>query len=335
MLLDDRSGRRIKLHGLRVLQETIATGSMAKAARTLGMTQPAVSYAINEMEQTLGVSLFDRGPQGVLPTAFGEALAQRSVAIFNELRQGLHDIAFLADPAAGEIRIGATPPMSAVAGAAIDRLIRRHPRMSFHLVVEPTESLMRELHRRGIELVVSRMAEPIAPRGTAAEILFYDRLAVIAGKTNPWARKRRLKLASHGWTVGATATCRVPRTDHPLRLRGAGSCPAACSRHALLDLHAGEPRRPGFLPDDPPRDDADRAPPVDGAAGGALRRHQSDRPDETEGPRAQPGCGSVHAGNSGRREVIGPRPRQAGGDVSDDADDAAARRPVRSLTWID
>lgn len=195
MLPEDRSGRRIKLHGLRVLQETIATGSMAKAARALGMTQPAVSYAINEMEQTLGVALFDRGPQGVLPTAFGEALAQRSVAIFNELRQGLHDIAFLADPAAGEIRIGATPPMSAVAGAAIDRLIRRHPRMSFHLVVEPTESLMRELHRRGIELVVSRMAEPIAPRGTAAEILFYDRLAVIAGKTNPWARKRRLELA--------------------------------------------------------------------------------------------------------------------------------------------
>jgi DNA-binding transcriptional LysR family regulator len=195
MLLDDQLGRRIKLHGLRVLQETISTGSMAKAARRLGMTQPAVSYAISDMEQALGVALLDRDPQGVMPTAFGEALAQRSVAIFNELRQGLHEIAFLADPSAGEIRIGATPPMSAVASEAIDRLIRRHPRMSFHLVVEPTRALMHELHLRGIELVVSRMAEPAAPDGTAAEVLFYDRLAVIAGKTNPWARKRRLALA--------------------------------------------------------------------------------------------------------------------------------------------
>lgn len=194
MPLDDRLRRRIKLHGLRVLQETIATGSMAKAARRLRMTQPAVSYAIKEMEQTLGVALLDRGPQGVTPNAFGEALAQRSVAVFNELQQGLHDIAFLADPSAGEIRIGATPPMSALAGVAIDRLIRRHPRMSFHLVVEPTVTLMHELRLRGIELVVSRMAQPVAPEGTAAEILFYDRLAVIAGKTNRWVGKRRLTL---------------------------------------------------------------------------------------------------------------------------------------------
>jgi DNA-binding transcriptional LysR family regulator len=155
------------------------------------MTQPAVSYAIKEMEQALGVALLERSPQGVLPTAFGEALAQRSIAIFNELRQGLDDIAFLADPAAGGIRIGATPPMSAVAGAAVERLVRRHPRMTFHLVVEPTERLLHELHQRGIELVISRMADPVAPKGTTAEILFYDRLAVIAGKRNPWARKRR------------------------------------------------------------------------------------------------------------------------------------------------
>jgi DNA-binding transcriptional LysR family regulator len=132
---------------------------------------------------------------------------QRSVAIFNELKLGLNDIAFLADPRAGEIRIGATPPMSAVAGAAIARLIRRHPRMAFHLVVEPTEVLMRELRLRGIELVISRMAEPAAPEGTSAEILFYDRLVVIAGKRSKWARKRRrltlADLADGPWALPA------------------------------------------------------------------------------------------------------------------------------------
>ena len=63
--------------------------------------------------------------------------------------------------------------------------------MSFHLVVEPTEILLRELRRRGIELIISRMADQIAPEGTSAEVLFYDRLAVLASKRNPWVRRRR------------------------------------------------------------------------------------------------------------------------------------------------
>lgn len=191
MTWDERLGRRIKLRGLHILQAAIEAGSMAKAAKTLAMTQPAVSYAITEMEQALGIPLLDRTPHGVLPTVYGEALARRSIMVFNELRQGIDDIAFLADPSAGEVRIGATPPMSIVAAAAIERLIRRHPRMVFHLVVEPTETLLRDLHQRGIELVISRMVNPVAPEGVTAEILFYDSLAVIAGKHNRWARRRR------------------------------------------------------------------------------------------------------------------------------------------------
>ena len=152
MTWDERLGRRIKLRGLHILQATIEAGSMAKAAKNLAMTQPAVSYAIAEMEQVLGVPLLDRSPHGVLPTVYGEALARRSVTVFNELRQGIDDIAFLADPSAGEVRIGATPPMSIVAATAIDRLIQHHPRMVFHLVVEPTEVLLRDLHQRGIDL---------------------------------------------------------------------------------------------------------------------------------------------------------------------------------------
>ncbi|MGE0426039.1 MAG: LysR family transcriptional regulator [Reyranellaceae bacterium] len=188
---NERLGRRIKLNGLRVLQSTIAVGSMAGAARDLGMTQPAVSYAIGEMERALGVPLLDRTPQGVLPTPYGEALARRSTAVFNELRQGIEDIAFLADPGGGEIRIGATPPMSLIAAAAINRLIERYPRMTFHLIVEPTDVLLRQLGSRSLELAISRMIDPATPDWIESEVLFHDRLSIIAGKRNPWARRRR------------------------------------------------------------------------------------------------------------------------------------------------
>ena len=47
----------------------------------------------------------------------GRALLQRSVIVFNELRQGINEIEHLADPAVGEVRNGTTPPMSAIASA--------------------------------------------------------------------------------------------------------------------------------------------------------------------------------------------------------------------------
>jgi hypothetical protein len=59
------------------------------------------------------VRLLDRGAGGVVPTPYGRALIRRSVAAFDELRQGVKDIEFLADPTAGEVRIAAS-----IAGAA-------------------------------------------------------------------------------------------------------------------------------------------------------------------------------------------------------------------------
>ena len=68
MLLEERMLQRIKLRDLRVLLSVIQLGSMGKAARALAISQPAVSMAISDMEQTLGVRLLDRTAQGVEAT---------------------------------------------------------------------------------------------------------------------------------------------------------------------------------------------------------------------------------------------------------------------------
>jgi DNA-binding transcriptional LysR family regulator len=91
----ERSGRRVKLRNLSILQAA-AAGSMAKAAADLGISQPAVSYAVTEMEQVLGVPLLDRTSQGVTPTAYGRVLLERSVVVFNELHQAISE-AYFAD----------------------------------------------------------------------------------------------------------------------------------------------------------------------------------------------------------------------------------------------
>jgi DNA-binding transcriptional LysR family regulator len=99
---ESQIGRRLKLRDLHVFFTAVQLGSMAKTARQLGVSQPAVSEIIADLEKALGVRLLDRHPQGIEPTKFGEALMKRSTAVFDELKQSVRDIEFLADPSAGE-----------------------------------------------------------------------------------------------------------------------------------------------------------------------------------------------------------------------------------------
>ena len=100
MQREDRIGRRLKLRDVNVLLAVVQCGSMARAAERLAVSQPpVVSKAIADLEHTLGVRLLDRSRQGVEPTSYGQALLKRGLAAFDELRQGVKDIEFLADPA--------------------------------------------------------------------------------------------------------------------------------------------------------------------------------------------------------------------------------------------
>src|SRR5688572_26070595 len=129
MQLSDRIGRRMKLHDLHVLMAVVQAGSMSKAAQLLNTTQPAVSRSIADLEHAIGVRLLDRRRHGVEPTAFGRAMLEGGTAMFDGLRQAVKNIEFLADPTAGEVRIGTTPPLAAsFVSAVIDRMSRRYPR---------------------------------------------------------------------------------------------------------------------------------------------------------------------------------------------------------------
>jgi DNA-binding transcriptional LysR family regulator len=141
----ERINGRVKL---RELEAVVQSGSMAKAAGYLALSQSAVSKSITEMERTLGVPLLERTSRGAEPTAYARILLKRSVTIFDELSQGLKEIEFLADPASGELKIGTTEPMTAIVAAVIDRLSRQNPRMTFHVLVADTAVLLPELRER-------------------------------------------------------------------------------------------------------------------------------------------------------------------------------------------
>src|SRR6202023_332321 len=114
-------------------------------------------------EITPGVTLRDRLPQGMEPTEYGGALLDCGVAVFDDLRQGVKNIEFLADPTAGEVRIGSIPPLAAsFVSAVADRLSRRYPRIIFQIASTETETLHRELSERNVDLLVAYRVGPLA-----------------------------------------------------------------------------------------------------------------------------------------------------------------------------
>jgi len=153
----DWSARR-----LHVLLTVVQSSSMAKAAQHLAVSQPAVSKAIADLEHTLGVRLLDRGPRGVEPTLYGSALVKRGLTIFDELRQGVGEIEFMADPTVGEVRMGCSEAIVAtLLPQVIERFSSEHPGVVLHVAqMNPVTHEIRELSKRNVDLMVGRMAVP-------------------------------------------------------------------------------------------------------------------------------------------------------------------------------
>src|SRR5882724_1023087 len=191
----DRVSRRLKLQNFRVLDAVVRWGSMAKTASQLNVTQPAVSKAIGELERTLGVRLLERNPQGVEPTVYGRALLKRGMAIFDEIKLGVKEIQFLADPTAGEIRIGCGEAFGAgLLPAILERLGRLYPRISYHVVLTTSpEEELRVLRERRVDLLLTRVREPFLEDDMDADVLFHERLCVVAGAKSKWTRRRRIE----------------------------------------------------------------------------------------------------------------------------------------------
>jgi DNA-binding transcriptional LysR family regulator len=198
---DNYIGRRIRLRDLHVFFTVTQRGSMAKAAVDLGITQPAVSRVIANLEHALGVRLLDRGPQGVEATTYGRTLLKRGGIAFDELKQAIREIEFLANPNVGEVRIGCPESIAAaILPPVIERLFLRYPGIVpiVSEVVAPSLDFS-ELRARKVDLIVARLVSPVVQGqlfdDLNVQVLFDDEVVVAAGAQSRWGRRRKIDLA--------------------------------------------------------------------------------------------------------------------------------------------
>jgi DNA-binding transcriptional LysR family regulator len=123
------------------------------------------------------------------------------------LKQGIRDIEYLADPTAGEIRIGCVESLSsAILIPVIKRFSQQYPRVALHLHRQITPSLeLPELRDRSLDAVLARIMQPSKHDDDLnVEVLFDDHLVLAAGAGSRWASRREIDLAeltNELWTL--------------------------------------------------------------------------------------------------------------------------------------
>lgn len=197
---DRMIGRRLRLRDLHVLFAVGECGSMAKAADRLGVTQPAVSQMIADLEQELGVRLFDRSRRGVEATVYGQVLMRRGRAAFDELRHGIQEIENLQNEGTGEIRIGCPETLAAsVLPMALDAFSRRWPGVLLDVETVAGTAAAAKLRDRSIDLVFARDGPALDALTASEEFhitpLFEDRLRIVVAAESRWAKARCVDLA--------------------------------------------------------------------------------------------------------------------------------------------
>ena len=179
--------------------------NMHRAAASLRMTQPAATRLLAGLERMLGLRLFERGPRGLAPNAYGESLIRHARAMLSTLDHAREEMNALADGAAGRISLGALLVATPVlVPTALARFKERHPRHTVLVREGSATTLLPALRSGELDLVVGRVTSDVPGEGLQFEAFYNEPLQVVVRPGHPLARRRRLRLgdlAGEAWIV--------------------------------------------------------------------------------------------------------------------------------------
>lgn len=190
-------GRRVKLQHLRTVMAVSDTKSLAHAAERLGLTQPAVTKILHEVESELGVQLFTRTSRGTYATSFGSLMVDHIKLVFAQLDQAAKAIHNSREGLSGRVVVGAL-----IAGAAsllpraIARMQSERPGVRV-TIIEGTYDYLTPLLRQGqLDFIVGRLPKHEYREGLAVETLFHESIALVVRPGHPALSLKRPDLAA-------------------------------------------------------------------------------------------------------------------------------------------
>ena len=186
---------------------------MPSAAKTFGISQPAVSTAIRVLESGSGLSLFHRSPRGILLTTEGETFLLHVRRVLNELRHVPDDIAALHGKIQGAVTVGALPlGRTLLLPKAIARMTAAHPGVRVVTDESAYEALVANLRAGDIDFILGALRDNDASSGLKNERLMSEDMVVLVRHDHPLTRARDLSimdLRDAQWVM--------PRSNAPAR----------------------------------------------------------------------------------------------------------------------
>ena len=206
---------RLKTRQLLLLLHLYEQRSVLRAAEAASMTQPAASKLLAEMEDLLGVKLFERHARGVEPTWYGQVLVRRARAAMSEIGRAQEEIAALRSGRMGQASIGTVVnPGTTLVPQAVAEVKREFPDILIRVEMDYSRHLVAKLLDGQLDIVIGRIMGPEGAGELDFEPLADEPHSVIARAGHPLANRGTLQhvdLVRYGWVL--------PPADSVLRSR--------------------------------------------------------------------------------------------------------------------
>lgn len=169
----------MNLNQLRVFAAIASQGSLTAAARFLRVSQPAVSKQLSELESTLGLSLLDRLPRGIVLSEAGQVLRRHTTTIFAAERAAELELAELRGLESGGLSIGASttignyllPPLLAT-------FRKRYPRVQLDVEINNTRRIQAQLLEGQLDFGLTEGL--VSSTAVEAEVVAHDEIVLIS-----------------------------------------------------------------------------------------------------------------------------------------------------------
>jgi DNA-binding transcriptional LysR family regulator len=196
---------RLKMRQIALLAHLNEERCVIRAAEAVGMTQPAASRLLREIEADLQVQLFERHARGIVPTSSGEILARHARTILAEMQLAQQELETLKSGLSGQASLGTvTTPAADLVPAAIALLKRQHPGLLVSVELDHSRPLLEKLVQGELDVLVARLLDAGSAETLQFEPLGDERHAVLVGGQHPLALDAGVKLedlARYPWIL--------------------------------------------------------------------------------------------------------------------------------------
>ncbi len=185
----------IKVQDLRMIVALEEHGTILNAANVMGLSQPAITKRLQDLEKDLGITLFLRMSRGVEPTPYGEIVIKHAHIILNQLRSAEGEVSDLSAGLGGRLRIGIPVAASTnLVSTAIIKLLEKRKNVQVTLVEDYNIRLIPSLKRGNLDFIVGRLPEKSQHDDINMEVFYKEVLQVVVRQKHPLADKKKVTI---------------------------------------------------------------------------------------------------------------------------------------------